>query len=562
VPILSGGPLYKDRSKPIEDYTSSFGERAGAILEAGRDNSFLGFLSAGVNTVLGGNPLEAAQAGGRMVGLDVAAELDPANRVNAADARKAAEKRGVKLDIADDAYFSPGELQTVLYFKERERKQQAIRSRRPKTWGGFATEVGIGLAATFQDPVQVAANFIPVVPAARYAAWIERAGSAGGRAAVRAGVGAAEGLAGAAVLEPFFYGQAKSLNLDYTAQDSFLNLAFGTVLGGGLHALGGAVYDRATGAYREVPDAKSRAALLKAITALDAGRELDVNTILRDGRARGSGPTVNPAAESAALDLNVYGNRIFYRGVKADRAEVISVSDRGPLGAGVYLSEVEGVARMYGDKITAARVKGEVFNGLARHAEGAALVEDFKSRVLPLLTEKEAARFEQMTPSKTSSPSDMIDGLSRTVDPERMREIMQKAGYAGIESNVDGHEIVVFDPANIIKEDDYQRALREASAPTKEPSIAPDTYDPTTGIEPPEMEALRMEAEKAARAPEAAEIDSELEALNEMLDAGRARGTLDAADEKELAAVAAIDSYAAKAVRATKAAASCIIGVA
>lgn len=175
MPILSGGPLYRDKTKAIEDYPSSFGERAGAILEAGRDNSFIGVLAAGVDTMLGGDPLNMAQAVGRMVGIDVAAELDPANRVSAADARRQAEARGVKLDISDDAYFSPGELNTVLYFKERERKQQAIRSRRPKTWGGFATEIVVGLAATLQDPVQIAANFIPVVPAARYAAWTAKA---------------------------------------------------------------------------------------------------------------------------------------------------------------------------------------------------------------------------------------------------------------------------------------------------------------------------------------------------------------------------------------------------
>ena len=129
MPILSGGPLYRDKTKPIEDYTASTGEVFGAAAARAFDTG-LSDLAVGAAQLATLDVSGGLQNIGRVFGVDAAAEFDPSNRVSAADARKAAEKRGVKLDIADDAYFSPGELDTVLRLKERERKQQAVLARR------------------------------------------------------------------------------------------------------------------------------------------------------------------------------------------------------------------------------------------------------------------------------------------------------------------------------------------------------------------------------------------------------------------------------------------------
>ena len=67
--------------------------------------------------------------------------------------------------------------------------------------------------------------------------------SAIGRAGVRAGVGAAEGFVGAAVVEPIVLLAAEAEQADYGLYDSFMNLTFGTVLGGGLHSGLGAISD-------------------------------------------------------------------------------------------------------------------------------------------------------------------------------------------------------------------------------------------------------------------------------------------------------------------------------
>lgn len=116
-----------------------------------------------------------------------------------------------------------------------------------------AARLGVGLATSIVDPLNIASAFIPVVGPSRYALMLKQAAGPAGRTAVRIGVGAAEGAVGAAVVEPLVYGVARSEQADYHATDSMLNLAFGTVMGGGLHAGAGAVGDALSGWRGTVP---------------------------------------------------------------------------------------------------------------------------------------------------------------------------------------------------------------------------------------------------------------------------------------------------------------------
>jgi hypothetical protein len=84
---------------------------------------------------------------------------------------------------------------------------------------------------------------VPVVGEARYAAMLGRAASPLGRAGVRAGVGAVQGAAGAAILEPLPLLAARQDQTEYGLSDSLANIALGGLLGGGLHSVGGAVSD-------------------------------------------------------------------------------------------------------------------------------------------------------------------------------------------------------------------------------------------------------------------------------------------------------------------------------
>lgn len=180
--------------------------------------------------------------------------------------------------------------------------------------GGFfetAARLGVGLGVSMIDPLNIASAFIPVVGPARYALWLERAGSGLARAGVRTGVGAAEGAAGAALLEPIVAGVAHREQRDYTAMDSFLNVAFGTVLGGGLHAGGGAVADavsrlRANARERLARDAVAQLAETGRVARVDAriaGEVEDLrrayDAVLRDP----NGPALAPLVRLEPEDI-------------------------------------------------------------------------------------------------------------------------------------------------------------------------------------------------------------------------------------------------------------------
>jgi hypothetical protein len=123
--------------------------------------------------------------------------------------------------------------------KREELRQADIARRSP---GGFlqaAGELAVGFAGSAIDPLNIASAFVPVVGQARYAAW-----AANGVTRARFAKGAIEGAVGAVVIEPIVYGVAQSEQADYTALDSFLNVAFGTALGGGLHVGAGWIGDR------------------------------------------------------------------------------------------------------------------------------------------------------------------------------------------------------------------------------------------------------------------------------------------------------------------------------
>lgn len=146
----------------------------------------------------------------------------------------------------EDRTYNPQELAIIARRKREELRRQAILARAPQTAGATLGRFGLSLATSLVDPLTVASAFVPVVGEAKYAQLLARAGGLGGRTAVRAGVGAAEGAAGAALVEPIIY-QAKREELaDYTLADSLLNIGLGTVFGGGLHAVGGAISDRLT----------------------------------------------------------------------------------------------------------------------------------------------------------------------------------------------------------------------------------------------------------------------------------------------------------------------------
>ena len=169
-------------------------------------------------------------------------------------------------------YFDNDEYQSVVDImvdqKKEERERQSILERGPQgSWNPFssgfyvgASKLAVGIGASFLDPINIGASFIPVFGQARFAALAARTTLTKART-IR---GAVEGSFGAAVVEPIVYSSAKQVQADYGIVDSFMNIGFGTILGTGLHVGAGKLKDIRTAR-------KFQEQLIKNKKDLDAG---------------------------------------------------------------------------------------------------------------------------------------------------------------------------------------------------------------------------------------------------------------------------------------------------
>jgi len=160
-------------------------------------------------------------------------------------------------------YFETNEYQSVVDImvekKKKERERQSIIQRGPEgSWnplsGGFyvgAAKLAVGIGTSFLDPINIGVSFIPVYGQLRFARAIAKAKSMGVKSTkafrnARLKRGIVEGGVGATLIEPLIYGVAQRVQADYDLYDSFLNVAFGTVIGGGLHVGAGKLKDMNT----------------------------------------------------------------------------------------------------------------------------------------------------------------------------------------------------------------------------------------------------------------------------------------------------------------------------
>ena len=128
----------------------------------------------------------------------------------------------------------------------------------------FATGLGVSLA----DPLNIASAFIPVVGEARFASLVARQGFTTARLAK----GVVEGTVGATLIEPIVYGVAQAEQADYGLMDSFLNVTFGSIIGGGLHVGVGALKD-----FRTSVDFKERVQQARESVGIDSTEDPAVN---------------------------------------------------------------------------------------------------------------------------------------------------------------------------------------------------------------------------------------------------------------------------------------------
>lgn len=192
------------------------------------------------------------------------------------------------VEIGDDGIHEGAAISLAESYDERQRRRIVL-NRARSSYSMVAAQLGVGLVGSMLDPLNVAAGFIPVVGQARFASLAARFG----KTQARLISGGVAGAVTTAVVEPLPLLAARvEQDKDYTLMDSLLNVTFGTVIGGGLHAVGGTIADRLS---KTSP--QTREVLTKtAVAQLAQGKNVDVEPIvktdptLRDGPPSLAGP--------------------------------------------------------------------------------------------------------------------------------------------------------------------------------------------------------------------------------------------------------------------------------
>ncbi|WP_454911118.1 hypothetical protein [Stutzerimonas chloritidismutans] len=210
--------------------------------------------------------------------------------LTAEQARARIKKEGLDLTV-EDSGIRAGALDILIERKREEVKRKLILDNAPAST--IPVQLLAGFGASVLDPINIASAFVPIVGEARYASMLARAGtSVAARAAVRAQVGAVEGAVGAALVEPLVLYASAQDQADYGAVDSLLNIAFGSVMGGGLHSAGGYISDVRRGTLLEGVRAETPApqsATVDAPTPQQFALRVDEDPMLalRDSLERG-----------------------------------------------------------------------------------------------------------------------------------------------------------------------------------------------------------------------------------------------------------------------------------
>lgn len=338
--IITSGPIIR-RGQALEEFETPFAD----YVRAQFDQSFAGNLTTLLvdrgmfnDQQYGQDAPAAFSVGDQMMGPR---REPPKLEAEIAAARIA--EAGVKIEVPEEG-ITEGALNVLIRRKRDELVRLDAINRSP---AGMRSVAGFGaqVAATLLDPLNVASAFIPVVGQARYTALIAGAAGAVGRAGVRAGVGAVEGAVGAALLEPAIYGLHQQLQDEYTMADSLVNLAVGSVMGGGLHIGGGAVRDFAQPGWWKPETAPGSAA--RAVSDLDY-----------EGRLRTTQSTVAQVAQGRIVDVEAQ--------VRLESARVGKAYDdvlAGPLGdpnSPVVHMTPEGIGEVLLERGPNFPAKGEV----------------------------------------------------------------------------------------------------------------------------------------------------------------------------------------------------------
>jgi hypothetical protein len=218
------------------------------------------------------------------------------NRLPAETVQARFEEAGVKYKVPNSG-MTESLANLILEDKKNALKREQVMARAPGGVVNGSLQFATALGASLLDPLNIASAFIPVVGEARAARMLETAGASTlARAGARARIGAMEGAAGQAMLEPLMAFSASEDQIDYGMADTLRNIAFGAVMGTTLHAGGGFVKDRFTapaakpGAAADIVQRLNpethQSAMKAAVAQAASGRMVDVEAVVKlDGGA-------------------------------------------------------------------------------------------------------------------------------------------------------------------------------------------------------------------------------------------------------------------------------------
>ncbi len=254
------------------------------------------------------------------------------DQISKKEADELASDKNVTLDIKDGTYIGREAAKMMIERKYQSNKRAEYLENGPSGIAGLGASLTGNIAASFLDPIGMAANFIPFIPAARTASILAKTGgSMAARIGARAAIGAAEGIAGAAVLEPILAGTASDVGENYTLADSAMNLAIGGLFGGVIHTglnLRSDIHEHFKANKLDAPNLKTD---VEKLSTLERDEVFTASTsqVLNDSKINAE-PILNiqKATKSIEVDRAMQIDPVAFRALDEARARVSEIDSR------------------------------------------------------------------------------------------------------------------------------------------------------------------------------------------------------------------------------------------
>jgi hypothetical protein len=541
---------------------------------------------------------ETAAAGGNISaevpiqGLERIANNQPPPRLTP---EQADEQFGIPGQLSFKDYangITPEHAKLLHGWKQDEIRRADILSRSTPGVLSSVARFGAGIGASVLDPINIATAFIPVLPEARFAALVGKVGLTGARLAR----GALEGAAGQAAIEPLILLQAQSEQADYDAYDSLLNITFGALIGAGLHAGGGFIKDRIVGA----PDLRSHVtpltaethhtALSGAVAAVAEDRPVEVADFVKVASRRDELMSGTSIGRRSALEPSLSGEEPGLPRVPAEEAaarRVQTVEARAREIDPETFKAFDGLAQ---EKATYSRWVQELTDTRAKNAEASVAdldkrITDVQKRLGETPNQRKTKTYQKQLSALQDERSNRIAEMTRRDSPD-MRKVRQKLvkadeGMRDLAEKISSAKRQA--DGEIPSGENEASGLYDVTGPLDQNYASPQADTPARGfnqawdeiraqqrastpVRPSETAALAEADAKAKDYAKPATVETESKALEEwsandaeLVDAQRAAGNLDPADEALLKDGAEIEKQHLDRAKTMEALGQCLI---